>query len=192
MILKLIKSILSLISFILLIPFFILYLLHIFSFMSISQLLSLVPGYYGIILRRVWYKLTLEKCGDNFSVDFLAAIRTPKTRIGNNVYLGVEGWVGLVDIGDDVMFADHVRVLSGSKHHGISKLDVPMRLQEGEVRRVKIGNDCWIGSGAIIMEDLADHSVVGAGSVVTKKFAPYDIIAGVPAQKIKSRKGDKK
>jgi len=185
---ELIKAMFALISFILLIPFFILYLIRLFSFMSISELLSLIPGFFGVMLRRVWYKCTLQKCGSNLTVDFLGAIRTPKATVGNNVYIGIHSFIGLVDIGDDTMISGKVLVLSGGAQHGIAKLDIPMRLQEGKVEKIKIGKDCWIGAGTIILADIADHTVIGSGSVVTKKFAPYDIIAGVPAKKIKSRK----
>jgi len=192
MIKEFIKAIVGLICFVLLIPFFILYFLHIFSFTSISQLISLIPGFFGVMLRRVWYKCMLAKCGNDLTVDFLGAIRTSKTRIGNNIYVGVGTWIGEADIGDDVMFADHITVLSGSEHHGVKRLDIPMRLQEGKIKCIVIGKDAWIGAGAIIQTDVADHTVVGSGSVVTKTFKPYDIIAGVPAQKIKSRKGGAK
>jgi len=61
-------------------------------------------------------------------------------------------------------------------------------LQEGKVEHIVIGKDCWIGAGSLVLTDVADHSIVGSGSVVTKTFKTYDIIAGVPAKKIKSRK----
>ena len=52
---------------------------------------------------------------------------------------------------------------------------------------VKIGNDCWIGAGVIILSGvtIGECSVVGAGAVVTKDVEPYTIVAGVPAKKIK-------
>ena len=188
MIKKIIKAIAKVISFVLLIPLFILYFMRLFSFASYSQLLSLVPGVFGIALRQVWYKLTLEKCGSNVYIDFLSVIFTPRARLGNNVFIGVFCTIDLADIGNDVMLASYTKVLCGSKQHGIKRLEIPMRQQQGKIERVTIGNDCWICTGAIIMADVANHSVVGAGSVVTKKFAPYDIIAGVPAKRIKSRK----
>jgi len=189
MIKEIVKFVASIIAFILLLPLFILYFLHIISFFTVAQIVSVLPGNVGIIFRRVWYKCALQKCGSNFTIDFMGWIRSPKSTVGDNVYVGVNSCVGLADIGDDVMISGSVLVLSGSSQHGIKRLDVPMRLQEGRVERVSIGQDCWIGSGAIIHADVADHSVVGCGSIVTRKFAPFDVLAGVPAKKIKSRKG---
>ncbi len=52
-----------------------------------------------------------------------------------------------------------------------------------------IGNDVWIGSGAVILAGVkvADGAVVGANSVVTKDIEPYSIVAGSPAKHIKYR-----
>ena len=50
--------------------------------------------------------------------------------------------------------------------------------------QVAIGNDVWIGAGAIIMPgvSIGHGAVVGAGAVVTKDVEPYAIVAGVPAK----------
>lgn len=37
------------------------------------------------------------------------------------------------------------------------------------------------------MADISSHTAVGAGSVVTKTFPEYMVIAGIPAKVIKSR-----
>jgi acetyltransferase-like isoleucine patch superfamily enzyme len=54
---------------------------------------------------------------------------------------------------------------------------------------VVIGNDVWIGTGAIILRGLSvgDGAVIGAGAVVTKDVPPYAIVAGNPARVIKYR-----
>lgn len=52
---------------------------------------------------------------------------------------------------------------------------------------MKIGNDSWIGAGAIILNGLTigEGAVIGAGAVVTKDVEPYTIVVGNPALKIK-------
>ena len=57
----------------------------------------------------------------------------------------------------------------------------------------KIGNDVWIGYGAIIMRgiEIGDGAIIAAGAVVTKDVEPYSIVGGVPAKVIKKRYDDK-
>jgi hypothetical protein len=156
-------------------------------FTAPSQLLAFIPGYTGIMLRRVWYKCTLQRCGDNLTVDWLGVIRLRQSKIGHRCTFGVSAWVGWVDVGDDVMTGNGVTLLSGAGQHSFSDLTRPMRGQFGEKRQLVIGNDVWIGANVTILADVSSGTVVGAGSIVTKIFPEGNIIAGNPA-KILSRR----
>ena len=52
-----------------------------------------------------------------------------------------------------------------------------------------IGNDVWIGHGALILPGVTvgDGAIIGAGAVVTANVAPYTIVAGNPARLIRPR-----
>lgn len=58
-----------------------------------------------------------------------------------------------------------------------------------KARPVTIGNDVWIGHGAVIMPGvtIGDGAVVGANAVVTGDVPPYRIAAGVPARELRPR-----
>ena len=57
----------------------------------------------------------------------------------------------------------------------------------GQSFDITIGNDVWIGGGAVICPGvtLGNNVIVGAGSVVTKSFGDNVVIAGNPARVIK-------
>lgn len=56
-------------------------------------------------------------------------------------------------------------------------------------KRVVVGNDVWIGHGAVVMPGvtLGDGAVVGANAVVTRDVAPYTVVAGAPARPLRAR-----
>ena len=58
-----------------------------------------------------------------------------------------------------------------------------------DTKKTTIGNDVWIGKGAIIMAGvtIGDGVIVGAGAVVTHDVEAYSIIGGVPAKNIRKR-----
>jgi acetyltransferase-like isoleucine patch superfamily enzyme len=49
---------------------------------------------------------------------------------------------------------------------------------------VVIGNDVWIGAGAIILPEvkIGDGAIIGAGAVVTHDVPAYAMVVGVPAK----------
>ncbi|ADV48886.1 dTDP-glucose 4,6-dehydratase [Cellulophaga algicola DSM 14237] len=107
--------------------------------------------------------------------------------IGNNCGINANTFIGGqggVRIGNHVIMGPGVKVFSENhRFDGIGNIN-----QQGETRiGVEIKDNCWLGSGAIVLDGvtLGSKTVVAAGSVVTKSFNGNCIIGGIPAKIIK-------
>lgn len=157
------------------------------GFLTISEFLSLIPFAMGIVLRYEFYRRALRACGENVFISFGTVLNYPEVSIGNNVLIGMYNTIHHCDFGNNVLTAEGCRFLSGSKYHNFSSTDIPMTQQGGQMKRIRIGDDIWIGANAIVMDNVGNGSIVGAGSVVTEEVEPYTIVAGNPAKIIRKR-----
>ncbi len=114
-------------------------------------------------------------------IEPLAGLRVGK-RVAINAFVHI--WANKpVTIGDNTMIASHVQITTSTHSYKIR----PYR-DHREDAPVVIGNNVWIGSGAIILPGITigDNSVIGAGSVVTRDVPASTVVAGVPAKVIRS------
>ena len=102
---------------------------------------------------------------------------------GNNVYANFN--LTLVDdthiyVGDNTMFGQNVTVATAG--HPI----LPELRQQGYQYNapIHIGENCWIGAGALILPGITigDNVVIGAGSVVTKNIPSNVVAVGNPCR----------
>lgn len=58
-----------------------------------------------------------------------------------------------------------------------------------EAPTTSIGADVWIGAGSTVLAGvrIGNGAIVAAGAVVTKDVADYEVVAGVPARRIRMR-----
>ena len=106
--------------------------------------------------------------------------------LGRNVYFNFNCVildVARVTVGNDVLFGPAVQVYTAS--HPMSARERRSGLQYG--KPISIGNDVWLGGGAIVCAgvSIGDGSVIGAGSVVTGDIPPGVFAAGNPCRVIR-------
>lgn len=106
--------------------------------------------------------------------------------IGDRTIVGMGNTViGPVTIGNDVMFAQNI-VVSGM-NHGYEDIHLPPSKQKDICKQITIADEVWIGANSVITAgvNIGKHSIIGAGSVVTKDIPAYCIAVGNPAKVIK-------
>ncbi len=157
------------------------------AFASCSQFMSLIPGKLGSYLRNSFYHLTMTHCDQGVVISFGTLFSQFDTEISHGTYIGPQCNVGSCKIGQDCLLGSGVHILSGKHQHSIDSTDVPIRDQGGTLTKIQVGEDTWIGNGAIIMADIGTKCVVAAGSVVVNAVKDNQIVAGNPATVIKQR-----
>ncbi|MVN91593.1 sugar O-acetyltransferase [Mucilaginibacter aquatilis] len=104
---------------------------------------------------------------------------------GENVYFNVNCVVldvMPVTIGNNVFFAPGVQVYTATH-----PLDAVERRSRENAEPITIGDDCWIGGGAIICPGvtIGNRCVIGAGAVVTRDIPDDSLAVGNPARVIR-------
>ncbi len=116
----------------------------------------------------------------------------PVLRLGDDVFIGHQSAFMLakgIAVGDHTLIGGGTRIQDNDGH----PLDPEARLRrervpESGIAPVVIGRNVWIGARATILKGvtIGDNAVVATGSVVTRDVAANAVVAGVPAQEIKS------
>lgn len=113
--------------------------------------------------------------GDNFKMSNSAIYCADQITIGNNVMIG-----GSCKIWD-------------TDFHPLNSDERNENPNDGyQTAPITIGNNVFIGGCTIILKgvSIGDHSIVGAGSVVTKNIPSGEVWAGNPAKFIKIVRND--
>jgi maltose O-acetyltransferase len=106
---------------------------------------------------------------------------------GTNLFINYDCVIldcNIVRLGDRVLLGPKVQIYTAT--HG---LDPAERKAGWEFALpVDIGNDVWLGGGAIICPGvtIGDGTTIGAGSVVTRSMPPRVLAAGNPCQVIRA------
>ena len=108
-------------------------------------------------------------------------------RLGRNVFINYHCIFldcAPIDIGNDVQLGPAVQLYT-AQH----PLEADVRRSGLEsAQPIRIGNDVWIGGGAVILPGvtIGDRSVVGAGSVVVRSLPADCVAVGNPARVVRT------
>lgn len=121
---------------------------------------------------------------------------------GNNIYFGNNCEVNMnctflddnkIVIGDNALIAPNVQIYTAFhptnavERFGAPKEDGSFEFCKTRTAPVIIGNNVWIGGGAIILPGvtIGDNVVIGAGSVVTRSIPSNTVAVGNPCRVIR-------
>lgn len=154
---------------------------------------------YRLFNRRVSVRGNV-KYGARFVVGASGYITAPdELLIGDDVSIGRNSFISCNGrIGNGVLISSYVSIVGRLDHdmHAAGEYisrapwlfadNARVRTEED---RIIVGDDVWIGVGAILLSGvhIGDGAVIGAGAVVTKNVNAYDIVVGNPAKVIGKR-----
>lgn len=138
------------------------------------------------------------KIGNNFSLGRNSTIECTGVirelgeglTIGNDVGISPNAFIsvrGSVTIGDNTIFGPGVKIFA--ENHIFTDKNTPIYLQGATRKGVSIGEDCWIGADAVILDgvSIGKGCVIAGGAVVNKDVPDFTIVGGVPAKEIGKR-----
>lgn len=101
---------------------------------------------------------------------------------------GFVGCSGKIVIGNNVMIGPRVSLFA--ENHNFSDSSSSIMSQGVNNKGITIEDDCWIGSGVIILDGvtIGHGSVVGAGTIVTKSIPPESVVIDKRNRLIRTRK----
>lgn len=115
-------------------------------------------------------------------------IKVGEQTVINQNFVVSDNYEPLLTIGSRVAISPNVTVVCASGPNNSNLQHVESLL--GNViceKEVVIGDDVWIGAGAVILPGVAigEKTIIGAGAVVTKSVEANSIYAGNPATRIR-------
>ena len=106
--------------------------------------------------------------------------------IGSNTRVGIGNTIiGPVTISDNVNIGQNVTI--SGLNHNYEDPSKTISEQGVSTMPIKIENDVWIGANSVVLPgvQIGNHSVIGAGSIITKDIPPYSVAVGNPARIVK-------
>lgn len=84
--------------------------------------------------------------------------------------------LGSIEIGSDTLFGEGVRLYD--HNHVFNQAGKLIKNQGYAVGKIKIGNNCWIGSNCVILKDveIGDNVVIGASCLISASVPANTVV----------------
>ena len=151
-------------------------------FVTLAQGTALVPGLAGVFLRRAFYRLTLEACGESFFVGFGAWFAHRAARIDEDVYVGPYAVLGSCHLGRGSLIGTRCSILSGGSLHALDSNGRWLPSDMSRLQTIHIGEYAWLGESSVVLANVGPSAMVVAGAVVSAAVPPSVVVAGNPAR----------
>jgi virginiamycin A acetyltransferase len=155
-------------------------------FQFCAQSVALIPGLPGVFLRRAFYSLTLEKCSRHCHIGFGSYFSHRHTTVEEHVYIGSYSVIGSAHLGEHCLIGSRASILSGKALHVLGEDGLWTPYSAERLSKVTLARNVWVGEGAIIIADIGEGTMIGAGSVVTTNTKAHVIVTGNPARFVKN------
>jgi acetyltransferase-like isoleucine patch superfamily enzyme len=150
-----------------------------------AQVLALVPGVPGVVVRRAYYRLTLDECQGDFYIGFGTIFTHRHAQIADGVYVGAYALVGCAVLGRGCLIGSRASLLSGGGLHELLADGTWSATDPNRRRQIAIGEHAWIGEGATVLANVGPQTMVAAGAVVSVAVPARIMVAGNPARFVK-------
>jgi acetyltransferase-like isoleucine patch superfamily enzyme len=151
-------------------------------FLFWGQAFALLPGLPGKYLRKCFYFLTLRSCSLQCDLGFLSYFSDRRSEVGRGAYVGYGVCIGLASLGDGCLVGNRASIINGGWQHTLGADGRLTPFDHSSAHRVRIGDETWIGEGAIVMADVGSRCIIGAGTVVSVPVPDGCLVAGNPAR----------
>jgi acetyltransferase-like isoleucine patch superfamily enzyme len=155
-------------------------------FVFFGQLIGLVPGLPGTYLRRAFYFQTLSSCARDIYIGFGSHFTHREACVESRVYIGSYALIGCAVLRKECMIGSRASLLSGGSLHAMDESGNWLPADRSQLQKIVIGENAWLGEGAIVMCDIGARAMVAAGAVVSTPVPERVMVGGNPARFIRS------
>ena len=135
-------------------------------------------SYYCRFFKNRWSRILIQKAYEYEGVKFLG----PISYIHHDAFIDN---TGLISFGANIVISTKAIILA---HDHSSYIFERSGIEKRHVSFVSVGDNCFIGAGAIILPEttIGNNCIIGAGAVVKGIIPSYSVVVGNPGKIIKT------